>query len=167
MGSDPLPFQFLSREKSLCTNTIFIDIDYEKLMLNKKNVILDSKEIMDILEDAEFLSDENALLVRSKHYIGVGCDLRDLRKLGEVLQSEVSFTYSSVLCVAEVSLTYMDVDSANAVIAWGSKLSHGQLISSILPTHGDFRKLIHQQMLDFVSWNNSFQMDQTIPLLRL
>lgn len=116
----------LSAEKLLCRNVQFVDIDYEKLMVNKKTAIQRTKEITELLEDVEFLSDEKAIQIRSKNYLAVGCDLKNLEKLDDTLRNEILPADCSVLCLAEVSLTYMDVQSANTAIAWASKLSDGQ-----------------------------------------
>jgi tRNA wybutosine-synthesizing protein 4 len=124
-GSDPLPFQFLSSEKSLCNQALFIDVDYDKLMINKRDVIHKTKELTEALEDVEFLPDDSVLLVRSKRYIGIGCDLKNLQKLDDALRMEPLLSQSSILCVAEVSLAYMDIESADEVIRWASKLSSG------------------------------------------
>ncbi|KKA22250.1 Leucine carboxyl methyltransferase family [Rasamsonia emersonii CBS 393.64] len=60
------------------------------------------------------------------HYIGIGCDLKNLKKLEEALKSEIGTSPSSILCIAEVSLTYMDVESADALISWIPTLGEGQ-----------------------------------------
>lgn len=124
--SDPLPFLLLSADKSLCRNTKFVDIDYEKLIITKKTAIQKTNEITDLLEDIEFLPDENAVQVRSKQYIALGCDLKNLKKLGDALKSDILPSECSILCTAEVSLTYMDVKFADAVIGFASKLSNGK-----------------------------------------
>ncbi|KAL1874680.1 tRNA methyltransferase ppm2 [Paecilomyces lecythidis] len=121
-GFDPLPFQLLSAEESLCKNATFVDIDYEKLMINKRNAIERTTEISSLLKDVEFLSDENAVLIRSKHYVGVGCDLKNLKKLEDTLRTVIGEGQCSILCTAEVSLTYIDVESADALIKWTSSL---------------------------------------------
>ncbi|KAB8229104.1 tRNA methyltransferase PPM2 [Aspergillus alliaceus] len=123
-GFDPLPYMLLSADNSLCRNTTFVDIDYEKLMINKKMAIQKTDEITQLLEDVEFLPDDSAVQIRSKQYLAVGCDLKNLTKLDNVLKAEVLPTECSVLFLAEVSLTYMDVESANAVVSWASKLSN-------------------------------------------
>ncbi|KAF9886984.1 tRNA methyltransferase ppm2, partial [Aspergillus nanangensis] len=122
-GFDPLPFMLLAGESALCNNTTFVDIDYEKLMVNKKISIQRTPEITDHLEDIEFLPDENPIQIRSKKYLAVGCDLKNLDKLDKTLRTEVLPEKCEVLFLAEVSLTYMDVKSANAVVNWASKLS--------------------------------------------
>lgn len=121
----------LSAEKPLCRDTTFVDIDYEKLMVNKKTAIQRTNEIMSHLENVEFFPDDKAVQIRSDHYLAIGCDLKNIKKLDETLRNEVLPAECSVLYLAEVSLTYMDVESANAVVNWASKLSSGQeLLSS-------------------------------------
>ncbi|KAK1146060.1 tRNA methyltransferase ppm2 [Aspergillus melleus] len=122
-GFDPLPFMLLSAEKSLCRDTTFVDIDYEKLMINKKTALRQTGEITELLEGVEFLPDDSDVQIRSKDYIAVGCDLKNLTKLDRVLKTQILPSECSVLFLAEVSLTYMDVKSANAVVNWASKLS--------------------------------------------
>lgn len=135
--SDPLPYILLSEEKRSSRNghAVFVDIDYEKLMVRKKNAIRNSKEITAVLGDMNFGSDEDAIQLRSSRYIAVGCDLKNLKKLDDVLRSSILPDnllgtppdtlpqHCSVLCLAEVSLTYMDVQSANEVVKWAAKLS--------------------------------------------
>ncbi|KAL4784936.1 hypothetical protein BJX76DRAFT_356542 [Aspergillus varians] len=123
-GFDPLPFILLSTDRSLCSQTTFVDIDYEKLMLNKKAAIQKADAITNVLENVEFNSDESAVQIRSREYIAVGCDLKNLDKLDHVLKTEVLPADCAVMFLAEVSLTYMDVKSANAVVNWASKLSN-------------------------------------------
>ncbi|RDW62938.1 tRNA methyltransferase PPM2 [Aspergillus mulundensis] len=123
-GFDPLPFILLSADRSLCSQTTFVDIDYEKLMLNKKAALREAGALTQILENVEFASDESAVQIRSGQYVAVGCDLKNLDKLDRVLKTEVLPADCSVLFLAEVSLTYMDVKSANAVVKWASKLSN-------------------------------------------
>lgn len=123
--SDPLPFILLSADRSLCSQTTFVDIDYEKLMLNKKAAVQQAGAITNELEDVEFGSEESAVQIRSRHYLALGCDLKNLDKLDNVLKTEILPAECAVLFLAEVSLTYMDVKSANAVVNWASKLSTG------------------------------------------
>ncbi|OJJ50914.1 hypothetical protein ASPZODRAFT_148300 [Penicilliopsis zonata CBS 506.65] len=122
-GFDPLPFMLLSSHRELCDGSRFVDIDYEKLMVTKKNAIQRTEEITGLLEGVEFLPDDSAVQIRSAPYIAVGCDLKNLTKLDATLQTEISPSQCSILCLAEVSLTYMDVKSANAVLSWAAKLS--------------------------------------------
>jgi tRNA wybutosine-synthesizing protein 4 len=127
--SDPLPFMLLSDEKKAgrSGHTVFVDIDYEKLMDHKKRTIQESNEITSVLEDAQFGEYEDPIQIRSSRYIAVGCDMYNLNKLDEVLRASVlPSTDCSVLFLAEVSLTYMDVKSAHNVVTWASKLTNGE-----------------------------------------
>ena len=103
-----------------------MDVDYEKLIANKKRAIRKTNEVTDLLDDVEFLSDESAVQIRSKEYIALGCDLKNLTKLDDALRTAVLPSKCSILCIAEVSLTYMDVKSADAVIDFASRLSDGE-----------------------------------------
>lgn len=89
-----------------------------------------TEEITNLLEDVEFLADESPVQIRSKQYIALGCDLKNLTKLEDVLKNEILPSDCSILCTAEVSLTYMDVKSADAVINFASKISNGKKTAS-------------------------------------
>lgn len=66
------------------------------------------------------------LLLESDQYLQVGCDLGDISKLSLVLGSAVDLERSLVLCTAEVSITYMDVEAADALIGWVRTLPEGE-----------------------------------------
>jgi tRNA wybutosine-synthesizing protein 4 len=114
-----------------------VDIDYEKLMVNKRIVIEKTESITQLLGgNVEFGTDESAIQVRSKDYIAIGCDLGNLEKLDHVLRTQVLPAECAILFVAEVSLSYMDVKKASAVINWASKLSNNGSENAILARCG-------------------------------
>ncbi|KAL4931540.1 tRNA methyltransferase PPM2 [Aspergillus undulatus] len=123
-GFDPLPFILLKEDRPLCSQTTFVDVDYEKLMINKKTAVQKADIIKEQLGLVEFGSDESAVQIRSEQYIAIGCDLENLEKLDHVLKAEVLSAECTILFLAEVALTYMGVKSANAVIDWASKLNN-------------------------------------------
>ncbi|KAK2766929.1 tRNA methyltransferase ppm2 [Arachnomyces sp. PD_36] len=123
-GFDPLPFQLLSREPELCGNARFIDIDYEKLMLTKRDTIQRNNELNKIVPIPETPPVNDGIVIENDHYLGVGCDLKDIPKLEKTLNSELDLSKYSIFCTAEVSLTYMDVKSADALIQWVSTISN-------------------------------------------
>lgn len=94
-------------------------------MLTKRNIIHQNKELNDIVPITDSPLENDAIIIRNDHYLGIGCDLKDLRKLEEALNRESDLSKYSIFCTAEVSLTYMDVKSADALIQWASKLSNG------------------------------------------
>ncbi|KAJ5690296.1 LCM-domain-containing protein [Penicillium macrosclerotiorum] len=126
-GYDSLPFVLLSEEKKSghAGNTIFVDIDYEKLILYKRDTIRKTREITEVLGDVEFGQDQDAIQIRSSQYIAVGCDLKNLKKLDDVLRTSIlPDSECPVLFLAEMSLTYMPIPSANAVLSWASQLTN-------------------------------------------
>ena len=82
----------------------------------------------DLLRDAllktNLRSCQSPVFVRSDKYLALGCDLRDLTTLESVLKNGLEPDHS-ILFVAEVSITYMPVGVANALIAWANTLQDG------------------------------------------
>lgn len=68
---------------------------------------------------------------RGKHYMALGCDLADVAKLSEALESELNLASSLILCVAEVSVTYMDVAAADSLIRWTSRYNDSMLTLAV------------------------------------
>ena len=124
-GSDPLPFQWMGRQKQSYENTLFVDVDYPQLMKKKVEIILDIPELHDLLRNATAATSSETVLLRSDSYLALGCDLRDLAKLESTLSQELVSSECVFLVTAEVSVTYMDVDAANALIAWVARFDNG------------------------------------------
>lgn len=81
-------------------------------------------ELSGVLGDFQ-VSDDGDVLLRSERYLQVGCDLRDLTRLEEVLKSEFGLENCVVFCTAEVSIAYMDVAASDALIKWVGALPEG------------------------------------------
>ncbi|KPI36043.1 tRNA wybutosine-synthesizing protein 4 [Cyphellophora attinorum] len=122
-GYDPLPFQWLSTEPEHCANTTFIDIDYEKLMESKRKIVLDSSELNELFTLNDRSKENDCVLLSSDKYYILGCDLRNPKRVDRLVRSIIDTSDCVVLCVAEVSITYMAPEDSNAVLAWASKLS--------------------------------------------
>lgn len=123
-GSDPLPFQWLAREPELCRNARFVDVDYKALMLAKREIIEATPRMRDLLTP-QALPDDGYTVLNAKEYIAVGCDLRDTNGLNIGMESSRP-DQCLVFCVAEVSLVYMNPDTADALIEWAAHLSSGK-----------------------------------------
>ncbi|ETI21564.1 hypothetical protein G647_07911 [Cladophialophora carrionii CBS 160.54] len=122
-GYDPLPFSWMAHHKELCNNTKFLDVDFEALMVTKREIILNTpqmKEMLSMTPEAEL---ENGVVFDSVEYSGIGCDLRNLTRLERLIKSVVDVDQSLILCVAEVSITYMSTEDADALIRWTTTLS--------------------------------------------
>lgn len=121
---------------------MFVDVDYPDLMRNKVRTILASKELRDVIlssGEPENLSHENILL-QTPSYIALSCDLRDLAKFSDILETLfISFKETAFLFTAEVSLTYMVRESADDLIKWAGSLPCAEfaLLEQIIPSGAD------------------------------
>ena len=102
----------------------FVDVDYRELMITKTSIIKETSVLVDLVKP-NHCSVLN-FMMNSEQYCGIGCDLRDLHNLDLAIRSLGNIDEASVLCIAEVSMTYMDPDAADALIAWARTLSAGK-----------------------------------------
>jgi tRNA wybutosine-synthesizing protein 4 len=93
-------------------------------MLAKKEIIEATPRMADLLTP-QALPDDGYTVLNAKEYIAVGCDLRDINGLDIGMKSSRP-DQCLVLCVAEVSLIYMDLDKTDALIEWAAHLSSGK-----------------------------------------
>lgn len=112
----------------MTANTKFIDVDYELLMETKRRVINSTPQILDLFHPihSDLTGRDKSVLIDSNEYAALGCDLRNIPRLERLLRSIVDIDQCLVLCVAEVSITYMHTDAADALIAWSSNISPGE-----------------------------------------
>lgn len=94
-------------------------------MMKKRDVIRSTAELNDMLTNVTFPESGN-LLLQSDQYLQIGCDLRQLSELSDVLASAVDIEKFLILCTAEVSITYMNVEAADAVVKWASNLPNSR-----------------------------------------
>lgn len=136
-NSDVLPWQSHVRHGSACDDALFIDIDYPDLMHKKRAVVLETPQLRDLLgsDFSVSSSDKDPLLIKSQKYCQLGCDLRELAALRKVLESLVDLSECDVLFVAEVSVTYMDTESADNLVHWASSVGNAEfcLLEQLLP----------------------------------
>jgi len=132
--SDPLPFQYLGAHPELCQNATFVDVDYPQLMQKKLQVIQQTPQLTQLLRDLHVQNAPNVHLATAKGYRAYGCDLRELDKLDAALREDFDMDLCTVtiLFVAEVSVAYMDLDPANALMKWAGSLNDGKQVPAIL-----------------------------------
>ena len=126
LASDPLPFRLLLQNQSAAQDTVFIDVDYPKLMRTKCDIVQQTPSLRDTLEDLQIAEVETGVLLRSKSYIAIGCDLCQIDLLVNSLEEAANLEHNAVLFIAEVSLTYMNYQDADAIIQWASKIDNGK-----------------------------------------
>ncbi|KAF4445976.1 leucine carboxyl methyltransferase 2 [Fusarium austroafricanum] len=159
-GSDVLPWQSYHRYGESCENTVFIDVDYPDLMRKKRAIVLGTPELQELLGDDPIVSEKDTdhLFLRSDKYCQIGCDLRELDSLRKCLESFLSLSECLVLFVAEVSITYMDTASADALIQWASSIGRAEfcLLEQILP-HGPEHPFASTMLKHFNKLNTSLK----------
>ena len=116
----------MAQDGDLCSNTKFIDVDFEELMISKREIILNNPRMRDLLSSHANQPLAKGVLLDAEEYAAVGCDLRNLRRLERLLKSVVDIEQCLVLCAAEVSITYMATEDSDALIAWSATLSPGE-----------------------------------------
>lgn len=143
-----LPWQCHTRYGPSCQDAVFIDVDYPDLMRKKRTIVLETPELRGILGQDFKTSqvEDDPVLLKSDKYCQLACDLRDLKAFQKTLESLLPLSECSVLFVAEVSITYMDTKSADALIQWASSIGKGAqnpLLSSSYPLTNN----IHSRVL--------------------
>jgi tRNA wybutosine-synthesizing protein 4 len=93
-------------------------------MISKREIVLNTPKMNDLLSNAA-KSEDQGISLQSDEYTAIGCDLRNLKRLERILKSVVDIDQCLVLCVAEVSITYMSCEDSNALISWTTSLSPG------------------------------------------
>jgi tRNA wybutosine-synthesizing protein 4 len=102
----------------------FVDVDYRELMITKGTIINQTAFLKELVNSK--LDSTSDFVIESQQYYGLGCDLRDLQSLDLAVRSLRDLDEALVLCVAEVSITYMEPEAANSLIAWATTLSRGK-----------------------------------------
>ena len=99
-----------------------MDVDFPTLIERKWDMIRSTPALCELLHidpgqeiDGEMHSDAG-------HYVMLGCDLKDTGTLESIIQNLChDATTALILCIAEVSVTYMDVHAADCLIQWAGK----------------------------------------------
>jgi tRNA wybutosine-synthesizing protein 4 len=117
---------------------IFVDIDYPELIAKKVRIIKETPRLLELLGAPAICKNEEGILLRTKHYIALGCDLANTATLSDALINEIVPHSCRVLCMAEISITYMDTAAADSLIRWTSSLPDGTktAIPVSFPSHG-------------------------------
>ncbi|KAL8693601.1 MAG: hypothetical protein Q9218_001601 [Villophora microphyllina] len=166
---DPLPFQCLSQYPEECEKATFIDVDYPELMSRKRDIIQKHDELRNLVWPTQDSAQVPANTVRSKGYMAVGCDLRDTEQLSRIVDRELGLGSGGclVLCVAEVSITYMDVLAADALIKWATHYEDVRfcLLEQFLPDseeHPFAQRMLHH----FENFSTPLKSVHAYPLLK-
>ena len=124
-GYDALPFRLISCSAELCKTATFVDVDYESLIQEKVTIIRQNTELSGLLKGMDLVDQVKPVMLRSDNYLAVGCDLSKPGALQDLLAKEFGDEVS-IFIISEVSITYMPVETADALISWMSRLSNGR-----------------------------------------
>ena len=122
--SDPAAFQWLSKHQSIRNGCRFVDLDFPDLIAKKADVIINTPELQELIDPLEVPSSPGGWAIRSENYVALGCDLVDISRLDDLLAESIDRSRSLILCIAEVSMTYMDVKAADALIEWAAQYNN-------------------------------------------
>lgn len=124
-GFDALPFRALSEFSELCSKTVFVDVDYEALIREKVQIVKRNQELLSLLGNIDSTEQDSIVIQRAEKYLAVACDLTESRALQDLLVKEFD-SEVSLFIISEVSITYMPVETADALLAWMSCLKSGR-----------------------------------------
>lgn len=95
-------------------------------MERKRRYILNNSLLTQHLTGVETEQLNEGTHFHSDQYIAIGCDLsKDLARLREMVLKACPTEETLILCVAEVSIAYMSVYDADAVIEMASTFPNG------------------------------------------
>jgi tRNA wybutosine-synthesizing protein 4 len=134
-----------------------VDVDYPQLIEKKRDVLFTKSLLREPLLKTGLHSAIYPVQIRSGRYMAVGCDLRNLKLLERTLRAELDIPDSSILFVAEVSVTYMPLIDANKLIQWAHTFESCKCTTFTTT----LEKLILRQ-LAFACWSNTCHRDKTI-----
>ena len=121
----------LATKASHCENTTFVDVDYQSLMLEKTKIIKGTEQLSRLLgDDVDPQGMKNFLLRRGK-YAALSCDLTDINRLDSTIAQDFGHD-CMFFVICEVSITYMDPESSNALIGWAATLGNGKFLFNII-----------------------------------
>ena len=84
-------------------------------------MVVETEPLRRLLSGVELPASHSNVVLRSDQYLALGCDLIELEELERILADEVDIKNCLVLFAAEVSVTYMEVEAADALIKWAAK----------------------------------------------
>lgn len=108
-------------------DVLFVDVDYPDLIRNKVAMVTASTELVEMLLNLQAPGD-NGLPLSSDRYVAIGCDLSYPQVLEALLRKLSNLSDCSFCFVAEVSVTYMKEEAADALIKWASSIGDARFI---------------------------------------
>ncbi|KAI5795572.1 leucine carboxyl methyltransferase-like protein 2 [Geopyxis carbonaria] len=133
----------------------------------KASIVSATKQLSSLLKESQYFeTPSDQVHFQSKEYLALGCDLRDLKNLQKIFERH-GLQDCAVLFTAEVSLTYMDCESVDALIKWAASFPDARfsILEQFLPS-GAEHPFARTMIKHFNSLNTSLQSISTYPLLQ-
>jgi tRNA wybutosine-synthesizing protein 4 len=141
-GYDPLPFRL--KHKSNIGTTKFIDIDYEDLIKHKLRIIQEDPLLNQLIDQEPTIQKiyGDGIVSSFGWYSTVGCDLGDIERMSRMLEDIINIEECDILFIAEVSISYMPLRKADAVLHWSASHEKGWTCqsASIINANRNFSK---------------------------
>ena len=100
-------------------------MDFPDLIAKKRDVILTTPQLKNLIDPCESLPSAGGVFLRGDNYLALGCDLENIARLDDLLATAINISKCLILCTAEVSITYMKVEAADALIKWAAHFEDG------------------------------------------
>ncbi|RPB19569.1 LCM-domain-containing protein [Terfezia boudieri ATCC MYA-4762] len=138
-GYDPLPFEFLSQ--GFQDNILYVDIDYPAVISIKAQKVASDPQLTPLLHNIQQETGpahQPQVRIRSDEYLAIGCNLEQLDWLNALFEKE-GILDCEILFTAEVSVTYMRTEAANALIKWAGSLPNAKFsfLEQLIPDGPD------------------------------
>jgi len=127
-------------------------------MQKKLQVIQQNEALHKLLPDYQLGGPNDVQILKAKGYYAYACDLRHLDRLDATLRNDFDMENCnvSILYFAEVSVAYMELEPANALLKWASSYSDGKTNCA-----RQCHTILTTNQRASVSWNSIFQMVRT------
>ena len=108
-----------------CKSIKFVDVDFPDLIHQKCSKLFETESLMDLIPDASNRRTRDGIPLSSQRYTAIACDLGNVKRLEELFDV-LDLSTSRILFIAEVSMTYMRVEKADAIVAWAARFPYGR-----------------------------------------
>lgn len=167
-GFDPAAFEYLDLANRFqdehYKDLVFVDIDYPELIDIKVQMIKQSEDLSRIVGLNHTTGTRNSLdpkiyPIATLNYIAVKCDLNNTRSFKKVL-SDLNLSDkkndSLKIFIAEVSITYMDPEKADAIIesAIGCENCHFLILEHLIANNDFDDKFVKRMLFHFNKINS-------------
>ncbi|GAV82461.1 LCM domain-containing protein [Cephalotus follicularis] len=116
-GFDTMYFQL--QDEGIAPS-LYVELDFKEVTSKKAGIIETSSQLMDKVGATASISREKGEVL-GDHYRLLPVDLRDIKKLDDIIALADMDPSMPTFIIAECVLIYLDPDSSRAIVGWASK----------------------------------------------